>query len=137
MNGEFFHDSITGRKAVLLLWFWVPPIAYATLIFYLSSLPHPEEVFPPFLSFEMLGDKVIHMIEYGVFGILCFRAFRYTGGPWVEQYAAAAAIASATVYGVTDEIHQLYVPFRQASSLDVLADTIGACVAVLPWRVNR
>ncbi len=134
MKGGFFPDSVSQRKAVSLLWYWVPPIAYAALIFYLSSLPHPEETIPGFWSVEMLGDKTLHMIEYGFFGILCFRAFRHAGGLRAAHYAPVLAIVTAVLYGVTDEMHQFYVPFRESSGWDVLADSVGACVAVLTWR---
>lgn len=134
MNGDGVQESSLETKTGYLFWYWFPPIAYAAIIFYLSSLPHPEETLPLSWSFELLGDKVLHMIEYGVFGVLCFRAFRYVGQSWMAHYAWALAIVTATLYGVTDEIHQLYVPFRQSSGLDVLADAIGACGAVLLWR---
>lgn len=132
MNDGLFQDGFSESKAGSLLWYWIPPIACAAGIFYLSSLPHPEQIIPSFL--ELLGDKALHMVEYGVFGILCFRAFRHAGGPWAEQYALALAIVIAALYGVTDEIHQGYVPFRDASGWDVLADSVGACVATLTWR---
>ena len=50
--------------------YWFPVIAYVTLIFYLSSLSHPEERLPNFL-FEQLGDKLLHGIEYAVLAVLC------------------------------------------------------------------
>ena len=60
---------------------WLPVAAYMALIFYFSSLPHPEEKLPRFL-FEALGDKLLHMIEYAVLGVLCYRAFRRAAGPF-------------------------------------------------------
>ena len=132
MNGGFCQDNFSERKTVSLLWYWIPPIACAAGIFYLSSLSHPEETLPSFL--ELLGDKALHMIEYGIFGILCFRAFRHAGGPWAAQYALLLAIVTAVLYGITDEIHQAQVPFRESSGWDVLADSVGACMAVPTWR---
>ncbi|MBH0197595.1 MAG: hypothetical protein HP494_18860, partial [Nitrospira sp.] len=55
----------------VLLRYWVPVCAYAGLIFYLSSQPHPEDDLPLFvLSFS---DKALHVIEYAVLGGLCYR----------------------------------------------------------------
>ena len=60
------------------MWAWLPVAAYMALIFYFSSLPHPDEELPKFL-FETLGDKLLHGIEYAVLGVLCYRAFRRGG----------------------------------------------------------
>jgi VanZ family protein len=91
--------------------YWFPVIAYITLIFYLSSLSHPEERLPNFL-FEQLGDKLLHGIEYAVLALLCYRAFRWAAGPQAGEYAVMLAIVATSSYGLTDELHQAYVPLR-------------------------
>ena len=55
-------ESLAGRWMAAA---WLPVAAYMALIFYLSSLPHPDEQLPKFL-FETLGDKLLHFIEYAV-----------------------------------------------------------------------
>ena len=85
--------------------YWFPVIAYVTLIFYLSSLSHPEERLPNFL-FEQLGDKLLHGIEYAVLAVLCYRAFRWAAGPQAGEYAVMLAIIATSLYGLTDELHQ-------------------------------
>ena len=47
------------------------------------------------------------------------------------------AILTASVYGVTDEAHQFFVPFRESSWQDWLADTIGAVIGAVSWRSIR
>ena len=42
---------------------------------------------------------------------------------------AAAAVVVATLYGISDEFHQYFVPPRQVEVRDVLADAIGASLA--------
>lgn len=108
---------------------WGLVCAYATLIFCMSSLSHPEESLPGFVF--NLSDKVVHGIEYAVLGVLCYRALR--GGSVVSwrQHAIPMAILLASLYGASDEIHQSFVPFRDSSWLDWVADTIGAAVGVL------
>ena len=114
---------------------WFPVAAYMALIFYLSSLPHPDEQLPKFL-FETLGDKLLHVIEYAVFAALSYRAFRRAGGPYAARYAVVFAAAAASLYGVTDEVHQAFVPFRTATWLDWVADTAGGVLgAVTAQRV--
>jgi VanZ family protein len=43
--------------------------------------------------------------------------------------AAILTTALAALYGASDEVHQSFVPLRQAEALDVVADTIGAGIA--------
>jgi VanZ family protein len=112
---------------------WLPVVAYMALIFYLSSLPHPDEQLPKIL-FEKLGDKLLHIIEYAVLGLLFYRAFRRAAGPYAAEYAVVLAVAAASVYGATDELHQAYVPFRTSTWSDWIADTAGAVIGVIGSR---
>ena len=131
-------ESWSGRHWAF---YWGPVIVYAGLIFLFSSRSHPHEDLPSFL--DLFSDKVLHATEYAGLGGLCYRAFRYgTDGPLASR-AALWAIVAASVYGMTDEVHQLFVPLRDSSWQDWLADTIGAGVgagAALKWfgyRENR
>lgn len=112
---------------------WLPVAAYMALIFFLSSLPHPDEQLPKIL-FEKLGDKLLHMIEYAVLGILLYRAFRRAAGPFAAEYAVVLAVVAASVYGATDEMHQAFVPFRTSTWSDWIADTAGAVIGVIASR---
>jgi VanZ family protein len=102
----------------------------------LSAQSHPEEQLPSFLLKDV-SDKVLHGVEYGILGLLCYRAFRWAAGPAVARQAIVLAIVTASVYGVTDEVHQFFVPFRESSWLDWLADTIGAAIGAISWRFIR
>ena len=121
---------------VQVFWYWVPVALYAGVIFYLSAQSHPEEQLPSFLI-EDVSDKVLHAVEYGILAVLCYRAFRWAAGPAVARQAVVLAIVASSVYGVTDEAHQFFVPFRESSWLDWLADTIGAVIGALSWRFIR
>lgn len=112
------------------LWYWSPVIIYAAIIFYLSSLLHPEEQLPKLLP-EILGDKALHLIEYAVLAVLTYRAFRWAAGPAAARQAVILTIAAASFYGMTDEIHQAFVPFRESSWLDWVADTIGGAIGAM------
>lgn len=116
------------RRAI----YWGPVIAYAGLIFFLSSRSHPHEDLPPLL--DLFSDKVLHAIEYAGLGGLCYRAFRYgTAGPLAAR-AMLWAVVAASIYGVTDEVHQLFVPLRDSSWQDWFADTIGAAIGAAAAR---
>ncbi|HSL05828.1 MAG TPA: VanZ family protein [Nitrospiraceae bacterium] len=118
---------------VQVFWYWLPVVLYAGAIFYLSSKSHPEEQLPSFL-FKDVSDKVLHAVEYGILAVLCYRAFRWAAGPIAARQAVVSAIVAASVYGVTDEVHQFFVPFRESSWLDWLADTAGAAIGAVSWR---
>ncbi|HJR75593.1 MAG TPA: VanZ family protein [Nitrospiraceae bacterium] len=109
--------------------YWGPVCLYAAFIFYLSSQSFFPDTLPSFV--EKLGDKVHHMVAYGVFGLLWYRAFRFCGGRWAAARAVLLAVLASTLYGVTDELHQSFVPLREPDPWDVAADAIGAAVAVL------
>jgi VanZ family protein len=105
---------------------------YAGLIFYLSAQSHPDEDLPSL--FGSVNDKVLHAMEYAVLGGLCYRAFRWgVDGP-VPARALFFAILTASLYGVTDEVHQLFVPLRESSWQDWLADVAGSTLGALAVR---
>ena len=115
--------------------YWLPVLAYMSCITYVSSLSSPEEQLPTLLI--PLNDKVIHATEYAILGILCFRAFEKAAGVLGATYASSFAVITATVFGLSDEIHQSFVPLRQADPLDLLADFIGATIGILIWQRLR
>ncbi len=121
---------------VQVFWYWLPAVLYAGMIFYMSSQPHPEEQLPSFVLKDV-SDKVLHAVEYAGLAVLCYRAFRWAGGLSVSRQALMLAIITASIYGVTDEVHQFFVPFRESSWLDWLADTAGATVGALSWKFIR
>ena len=112
--------------------YWVPVIVYAGLIFFLSDQSYPEKYVPIF-TFPG-GDKLDHALEYSVLGVLCYRAFRYAAGEWASRYALLLAIVAAFGYGVSDEVHQYFVPLREADVWDILADTVGASIGASGWH---
>jgi len=106
---------------------WLPALLYMGLIFMLSSqsnLPAPYE-FPE-------SDKVFHVLAYAPLGFLMVYALsRSTSSANLIFFGAFLAF----LYGLTDEIHQAFVPGRDASALDVMADGAGAMIgsSVFVW----
>ncbi|MEZ4248249.1 MAG: VanZ family protein [Polyangiales bacterium] len=107
-------------RAVLLA--WAPAAAYMALIFTLSSfrLDLPELPGVPW------RDKVVHFFEYGMLGFLCAHATSRTWPrrPRPRMLALGAFLAAA--FGLSDELHQAFVPGRTAEVLDFVADVLGA-----------
>lgn len=103
------------------VWYWLPVLAYMSLIFYLSSLP---SVSVPTIGVSF-SDKLYHVAEYFGLSVLLFRASRKSG------FAYAFSIIFASFYGITDEFHQLFVPGRMFSVYDMIANAIGASLILL------
>lgn len=112
--------------------YWVPVILYAGLIVFLSSLSSPGVDFITIVP--GFDDKIIHAVEYAVLAILCYRALRHTTTTQWNYYSPLLSVIAAIVFGITDEIHQAFVPLRQPDVWDVLADGIGATVGVGFWK---
>jgi VanZ family protein len=109
--------TVARRTAV----FAALALLWAAIIFAASSSPNPFPFVPRGLFSQ---DKLVHAVVYGVLGALVRVAL---GGTRLRPGAALlAALALAALYGVSDEFHQMYVPNREASSLDLAADAIGA-----------
>jgi len=77
-----------------------------------------------------IASNGYHCFEYGVLAIsLCLFAPREQGWPRLRARETAWIVAAAALYGLSDEIHQHFVPSRNSSLLDLLSDTVGAWLA--------
>ena len=94
-------------------------------LFALSSISHPPEP-----SAFGVSDKVVHALLYVALGVLMARAIDGRRGGRVSARTLVVAVLWSAAYGVSDEIHQHFVPPRQMEALDVLADAIGAALGV-------
>ena len=103
---------------------WGPPLALMVLIFGLSSMPKPP--IP-----DGVSDHTAHFAAYAVLSALLVRAL--AGGRWAGMTwgRAARAWGLTVLYGVSDEVHQRFVPGRFPSVSDVIADALGAATAVV------
>jgi VanZ family protein len=103
---------------------WGPAVALMLGIFLASSVPNLDTVATG------VSDKSLHFVAYGALGVLLLRAL--AGARWagVTPAAAAGAWVLAVLWGVTDELHQAFVPGRTAALDDWLADAGGAIAGV-------
>jgi hypothetical protein len=103
---------------------WLPVVAWAGLIFALSSVP---DLGTGLGGWDLVLRKIAHAGEYAILGALLVRA---TGKPIV-------ALALGTLYAISDEIHQSFVPGRLGSPLDVAIDAVGVAIGVALWQLAR
>lgn len=145
---------------------WMPALLCGSVIFYLSAQPSsalPSPWFPHM-------DKLAHAAEYGVLAILLFRAWfwpkdmdhdprekkfipllwaflwpRYKGLTKIKLFNAGLVILLVcSLYALSDEIHQMYVPGRAAAFPDWMADFLGSGLALAlclyltyPWQREK
>ncbi len=104
---------------------WLPSLACMGVIFLSSSFPGGPE-FPKLFPH---ADKLVHFSVYSLLGFLIGSrfAFRERGfeAKTVRRSFDWKGLAVGVAYGVTDEIHQLFVPMREFSYGDMLADALG------------
>ncbi len=103
---------------------WLPVLAWAALIFALSSVP---DLGTGLGGWDLVLRKIAHAAEYAILGALLVRA---TGH-------AAVAFALGTLYAVSDEFHQSFVPGRMGSPVDVAIDAVGVAIGVALWQLAR
>jgi len=103
-----------------LLTVWLPVVAWAAVIFTLSSIPSLSTGLG---TWDTILRKGAHLTEYAVLGALLYRALGR------EPLALAAGLA----YAATDELHQHFVHGRHASPVDVAIDAVGVAAGMLVW----
>jgi VanZ family protein len=92
-------------------------------IFCVSSLHQPP--LPPGVS-----DKPAHAFGYLGFGVVIARALAGGLPLRITLRQALIGLALASFYGITDEVHQHFVPGRSADITDWYSDSIGSAVAL-------
>jgi len=109
-------------KYHLPFWFW------AALIFIMSSIPGDKL---PDKTFE-LSDKVIHFIVYLILYVTASYSFyKQNKFGLLKKHFYVSGLILAVLYGISDEIHQYFVPMRSCEFLDLIADTAGAAAGML------
>jgi len=108
------------RRLPAALWRWGAVGVYALAIFVASSQSRiPSLPGRP-------SDKLLHAAAYAVLSLLVIAAA--AKGRWraVTGRVVLASAVACVLYGVSDELHQRFVPGRDASVGDVAADAVGA-----------
>jgi len=103
-----------------LLTVWLPVVAWAAVIFTLSSIPSLSTGLG---TWDTILRKGAHLTEYAVLGALLYRALGR------EPLALAVGLA----YAATGELHQHFVHGRHASPVDVAIDAVGVAAGMLVW----
>jgi len=105
----------------LNLFYRLPVIALCGALFWQSSYPGiiSTPLFPH-------SDKVLHFGAYALLAFLTARSLVVDRPFWSPAKIKIIAILFACLFGLSDEIHQAFVPSRCASVYDLLADCAGS-----------
>ncbi|MBW6463079.1 MAG: VanZ family protein [Firmicutes bacterium] len=122
-------NRLTKLWQILSLWGLV--VAQMSLIFYFSSRPAGSIVLEEFPVSAPLG----HLFGYFLLSVFLYRAFNRGSFDWNSK-AAGSALLVGFLYALSDEIHQLFVPGRQAAIIDVVLDTVGLLIFLILIRIR-
>ena len=102
--------------------FWtITTLIYMLLIIYLSHIPQ-EDIFKN-ISGPDNFDLFLHFIEYSILGFLLFQSLDYD--KVIEINSLYGGFMIGILFGISDELHQSFVPGRHCSLMDVIFDSIG------------
>ncbi len=129
---KFLFDTKTkscNNRMLSILLFWAPLILWMGVIFFFSSLKGKD--IPSLFCFQ---DIVFHFIVYVILGFLFARVVNYNFKVSNTKIVLLTCLFGL-IYGMSDEFHQMFVPGRTATLLDLTVDTLGALIGgfVLKW----
>ena len=101
---------------------WLPPLIWAGLIVFATSLPSsalPRQLGP--------FDKVAHFSMYAVLAALVTVAVRNHA----FRKALVLIVLAVAAFGAVDEWHQRFIPGRSTEFADWVADSLGGLAGVI------
>ena len=104
-------------------------MGYALSLFLLSSIPSQKVP----ISMPLHADKIAHAIAYAILALLFCRA---VGTPSITGLVLIAV--GCVAYGIFNEFQQSFIPGRDPSGWDAVANAVGASVMTALWpRIGR
>ena len=112
------------QRLFLILQRFLPMLLVMGGIFFVSGIPGNRLPLPDIVG----ADKIAHIVTYGGLAVTVFHAF----GPWFKpfnpRWLTALVLILCILYGIGDEYHQSFIPYRSPCISDILADAIGTMV---------
>ena len=106
---------------------WLLTLFIAIIIFYISSL-----TFEPSAGGFSINSYLYHFLAFLFFaGFLLISLLKGR----LNKKLFLIAIIIAVLYGISDEVHQLYVPGRHFAIIDIITNSIGILTASIVYFV--
>ena len=95
------------------------------MIFAVSSMPGK------LVNSMGLGKESYHVNgHFFLFFMLCFAYYKATKSIW-------KSVLLTIIYGIADELHQIFVPLRSVSMFDIFVDATGGALAgLILWKLQ-
>ena len=104
---------------------YIPLTVYWLILFVLTSLPSNR------LPDAKINDKIEHYVAFGLLSFLLSLAFSFQRKVrFLYTWPLMWTIILVALYGMLDELHQLYVPGRYCDILDWTADVLGGLAGI-------
>ncbi len=116
--------NFVTRPVPRFIYYWLPVIVYGILILYISSLD--VSFHRPTFTYD---DKVYHLVEYGIFAWLWFRALS-VGSRGHLRRVILLIMAVMVLFGAVDEWYQSLNPARSSDFFDFIADMLGGAIVI-------
>jgi VanZ family protein len=113
------------RKVINIVYYWLPPVIWMGIIFYMSSQKSVASGVN--LAVDFITFKSLHLVEYAFLFFLLYRAF-HSLIYLKQRFFGLFAFPIAMLYSLTDELHQLSVPTRSGRLRDVFIDIAGMII---------
>lgn len=117
------------KSRLKMIKLWLPVLVCMGIIFYASSLSGSD--IPSLFPFQ---DIAFHILIYLILALFFSHALKNTYTDIALSKVILFTIIFGIVYGITDELHQAFVPDRTASGLDVIIDGIGSFIGSIVYR---
>ncbi|MFA5029394.1 MAG: VanZ family protein [Patescibacteria group bacterium] len=114
---------MSKRNVLKIIFTWLLAIIWGGLIFYLSSVSDFSVATGTAKRSNFLSG-IIHVLLYIILSFLLIRALLTSGLSRGRAFLFGFLVAS--LYGISDEWHQSFVPSREARVTDWLLDVAGA-----------
>ncbi len=111
----------------------VPALLVMAAIFFLSAIPGGRVQLPLFPG----ADKIAHAVVYGLLALTVLFAFSLE---WRRRWPLRSLVLTvffSLLYGISDELHQAFVPGRSPDFFDLAADGCGALLFSGLWFWRR
>jgi len=109
--------------------YWLPVLICMGIIFYASSLPASDIL--PIFAYQ---DILFHFLIYAILAYFIARALKNTYSGISPAKTIVFALTFAFFYAITDELHQMFVPGRYPSGMDLWIDGIGGLTGSIIYR---
>lgn len=104
---------------------WALVFAWMAMIFGLSAQSRLPDLGPNLIEIQ---DIIGHFVVYAGLAFWLARALRRTPG---VRHPLVWTVVLATLYALSDELHQAFVPNRHADPFDILVDLLGIVTFVI------